>query len=620
MSITRRRSLLATLLLVLVPLLLLQTLWRLLPLTGTDPARVINGMLVLAPAGWVETLVVAVAWTWAVTAGVAALAGANRPLREALRRLPTVGGALFAAVAAVLVAFGLVGLVLPAAAELVWVVVALLAVPVAALLVRLALVLPLAVFEDLRGMAAFRAASAGVRQHVVSTAVLLLLGVLGPAALTGWAWEQAGPLVDGRLPGLALWLARDVVLVLLASLQAGTFVVAYRNLPQPRLAVLPSALGAEGRVPRPARLVLGLLAMLLPTLLTGGVVAARHLPELSVRSRTHYGQLVALGWPAGSHPVVLTQSAIHDCLDDECRATRRTQLPFSLAGSEAAVIAPDGSVYALTADRLAYCDPQRTCRSARGPLNIPILDGEVAIALDRDGQVLIAIATPRSRSEQRVGGMRQEDSEVRLIRCRDIQCTAPDITRFGVVQGGFAEMSSTYYRRLLVGVDRTGRPVVAYRPRGGSMVWVGRCDTPGCATGQLALMAEAEPGLPTEEDLASLHFDRLVHPCDRCTNAVSATVDRPGGGVYAVAITYGRPGVRVQIGERTPPPRRAVLWSCADYRCWSPREVPLIEAPEWSSNIPGPSPGDAFLLAANPDGRVIVARRESADLIVTVRP
>ncbi|RZU73103.1 hypothetical protein EV384_1500 [Micromonospora kangleipakensis] len=615
-----RRSPLPPILLVLVPLSLLQTLWRLLPLPDADAPRVINGVLVLPPAGWLEVVVVAVAWTWAVTAGVAALAGADRPLRRALRLLPTVCGVLFAALAAVLVAFLLVGLVLPAAEEMIWVVVALLAVPVGALLVRLGLVLPLTVFEDLRGMAAVRAASAGVRGYGVSIAILLLLGVLGPAVLTGWAWERAGPLVDGRLPGLGLWLARDVVLVLLAALQAGTFVVAYRNLPQPRLAALSPASGAEGRVPRWAGLGFALVAMLLPTLVTGGVVTTGFLTELSVRPGPLPRNLVALGWPAGRHPVILTYPAIYDCLDDECRATRRTKLPISLASPEGAVIAADGSVYALTGNRLTYCDPRRTCRSAPSPLDALAGDWEAAaIALAPDGQILIGIAAPAL--DRGDGQLRREDSEVGLIRCRDVHCTAPDITRLGVAQNGFADMSSAYYRRLLVGVDRRGRPVVAYRPTGGSMVWVGRCDTPGCASAQLALLGSPEqPGLPTEEELASLHFDRLVPPCDRCTSAVSATVDRPGGGIYAVAITYGRPDVRVRIGERTLLPRRAVLWSCADYRCWSPREVPLIEAQEWSSNVPGPSSGDAFLLAANPDGRVVVARRAAADQIVTVRP
>ena len=489
----------------LVPLSLLRALWRLLPPPGADPPRVVDGMLVLPPAGWVEALAVAVAvavaWTWAVTAGVAALGGTDRPVREALRRLPTVCGALFAAVAVVFIAFLVVGLFVPAAAEVIWVVVALLAVPVVPLLVRQALVLPLAVFESHRGMAAFRAASAAARQQMVGIAILLLLGVLGPAVLTGWAWEQADPLVDGRLPGLGLRLARDVVLVLLAALQAGTFVVAYRKLPQPRLAALSPASGVEGRLPRWAGLGFALAAMLLPTLVAGGVVATGYLTELSVRSGPLPRNLVAVGWPAGRHPVILTHPAILDCVDDECRTTRRTKLPISLSGPEGAVIAADGSVYALTGDRLTYCDPRRNCRSAPSPLDALAGDwGAAAIALAPDGQILIGITAPRAGSGQREGQLRREDTEVRLIRCRDVHCTAPAITRLGVVQGQFADTSSAYYRRLLVGVDRTGRPVVAYRPRDGSMVWVGRCDTPGCASAQLALLGSPEqPGMPTEE-------------------------------------------------------------------------------------------------------------------------
>lgn len=620
-STPRRRSPLPPILLVLVPLSLLQTLYGLLPVPGTDPARVINGMLVLSPAQGVEALVVAVAWTWAVTAGVAALGGADRPLRRALRLLPTVCGALFAAIGAVLVAFLLLGLLLPAAVEVVWVVGALLAVPVAVLLVRLALVLPIAVFENLRGMAAFRTAASGVGQYMVSIAILLLLGVLGPAVLTGWAWEQTEPLVDGHLPGLGLRLARDVALVLLAALQAGTLVVAYRNLPQPRLTVV-SSFGAEGHAQRRTLLVLGLAAVLLPTLVAGGVVATRRLPELSVQPRADYGSLVALSWPAGRHPVLLTQHAVEDCLDDECRATRRTELPSGgLEDAEGAAIAADGSVYALTVDRLAYCDPQRTCRTSGGLFKALGWPRQGAIALAPDGEILIAVAAPRADPPQREGRLRREDTELRLIRCRDFRCAEPTIRRLGLVQGLFDDEYSDYYRELLVGVDLTGRPVVAYRPRGGSRVWVARCDTPTCASPQLAIQANPAPlGLPTEDELASLHFDRLVHPCDLCTGALSATVERPGGGIYGVAITHGEPGVRVQIGEPIPAPRRAVLWTCADYRCRSPLEIPLIEAPEWSGNFPGPSPGDAFLLAADPDGRVIVARKRSPEHIVTVRP
>ncbi|GAA4572923.1 hypothetical protein GCM10023176_36850 [Micromonospora coerulea] len=615
-----RRSVLPHLLLVLGPLALLQTLWRLVPFPDVDPPRVINGVLVLSPAGWLETAVVAVAWTWAVTAAVAAVGGADRPVRRAFRLLPTVGGALAAGVAAVLVALLLTGLLLPAVLELIWGVVVLLAVPLTLLLVRLALVLPIAVFEDLRGMAALRAAFSGVGRHMVRIAILLLVGVLGPAVLTGWAWAEAGSLVTGSLPGLGLWLVRDLVLVLLAALQAGTFVVAYRNLPQPRPVLAPSAVGDRVRPTGWAALVLGLVALLLPTLLAGAGVATRRLPELSVQP-AQYGSLAALAWPAGRHPVLVSQSAIHDCTDDTCRTSRRTELPLSLQDAEGTTIAADGSVYALTVDRLAYCDPQRTCRRARGPLPAFGFERVAAVALAPDGQLLIAVAEPRGDSARRLGPSRQEDMGLRLIRCRDLDCAAPAVTRLGVVRVQFGYEPTGYYRQLSVGVDRSGRPVVAYRPRGGSMVWVARCDTPACASAQLGLQANpAPPGLPTEEELAFLHFDRLVHPCGRCTDDLSGTVDRPGGGVYGVTIRAGRPGVALYVGEKPSVPHRLVLWTCADYRCRSPREVPLVEVPDVSSARPGPQLGDAFRLAANPDGRVIVVRELAPDEVITVRP
>ncbi|MFE9689036.1 hypothetical protein [Micromonospora sp. NPDC005806] len=610
-----RRSPLPPILLVLVPLALLQTLWRLLPIPDADAPRVINGVLVLSPPGWLEVVVVAVAWTWAVTAGVAALAGADRPVRRALCVLPTVGAALATGVAAVLAALILLGRVLPASVEVVWVVGILLAVPVVLVLVRLALVLPLAVFEDLPWTAARRVAFSGVGRHLVRVAILLLVGVLAPALLTAWAVAQGEALVAGRLPGLAFWLGRDVLQVLLAVLQAATFVAVYRNLPQPRLAVAhPITRPAEPGWCRAAR-ALAPLAVLLPTLVAGGLVAVGRLPEVSVQPRSD-GWLVALAWPAGRHPVMVTQDAVEDCLDDQCRTTRRTALP-AFAGAEQAAVAADGSVYLLTTDRLAYCDPQRVCRRAPNPLDAFPQPPKGAITLAPDGQILIALAVPRSGAEERQSTLRQEDSELRLVRCRDLQCADPIVTRLGVVQGQFARRSAEYFRELAVGVDGTGRPVVAYRPEGGSRVWIARCDSPACTGASFG--HEGEPATPSEEELAALHFDRLVHPCERCTSAVSVTADRPGGGSYAVAVTPGQPGARLQVGSQVSGPRRAVLWACADFRCSAPREIQLTAAEPWASGVSVPYPGDAFLLAAGPDGRVVVARLWP-DQVVTVRP
>ena len=159
-------------------------------------------------------------------------------------------------------------------------------------------------------MAALPAAFSGVGRHIVRIAILLLVGVLGPAVLTGWAWVEAGSLVTGSLPGLGLWLVRDLVLVLLAALQAGTFVLAYRNLAQPRPVLAPSAVGDRVRPTGWAALVLGLVALLLPTLLAGAGVATRRLPELSVQP-AQYGSLAALAWPAGRHPVLVSDPRLH---------------------------------------------------------------------------------------------------------------------------------------------------------------------------------------------------------------------------------------------------------------------------------------------------------------------
>lgn len=54
-----------------MPLSLFQTIWRLS--TGSETSQVINGILVLAPAGWPEVAVTALLWTWALAAGVFAL-------------------------------------------------------------------------------------------------------------------------------------------------------------------------------------------------------------------------------------------------------------------------------------------------------------------------------------------------------------------------------------------------------------------------------------------------------------------------------------------------------------------------------------------------------------------
>ncbi|WP_319463632.1 hypothetical protein, partial [Micromonospora sp. RTP1Z1] len=539
-----RRSVLHPILLVLVPLSLLQTIWRLLPFPGTDPARVINGVLVLPPADAMEVLVVAVAWTWAVTAGVLALRSSDRPLREALRPLPTVCAALLAAIAVVLVAFLLVGLVLPVATDAIWVVVALVALPVGATLVPLALVPPIAVFEGVRGREAFRTAFAAVRTHVVSLAILLLFGVAAPAQLLGWLFRRPEDLVDGRLAGVVVWLLRDAALVGVAALQASTLVAAYQNLPEPRLpAAVPLPAGNDGGEAGgdgPGRttwgriqgyaVLLGLAALLLPTALAGGLVASERLPQLTVRSMPRPHQMIAVGWPDGRGPVLVGQQAIEDCLDDQCRTRRRTELSVlmyePLGG---AAFAPDGSVFALGQHGLEQCDARRVCRRSPGAPSALRGTGAGAIALAPTGEILIASGTEVG---PRGDGVPDEARhvELKLVRCADVLCANPKVTSFGIVRGSLHEREGSWRpRRLTVGTDGAGRPVVAFRSPSEGTVSVGWCMSAHCERADLAAVdGPRRPGMPTGAELALLDFDDMFD-CpgwDRCT-AVGPVGPRP---------------------------------------------------------------------------------------------
>lgn len=638
---TPRRALLVPLVLVLVPLSLFQTIWRLS--TGSETSQVINGILVLAPAGWPEVAVTALLWTWALAAGVFVLGrGAPRPLRRALPVLPTAFGALFVAGAVVVAGIPLLGLALPAEPALIGVVAVGLAVSVAPILVRLALVVPVAVFDGIRGMTAYRRASALVRGRVWRIGFLLLLGLAAPAQLAGWALAWIERAAEGYLVGLALWLIKDVVLAALVALQASTLVAAYRKLPAGQLLCSANQEArqtsrVQGRFRRIA-LPIAVAALLLPTMLAGGVVASERLPEVAVQESRDpsasqpglvpvFTQLFAVGWPAGRHPVIVGHSTVYDCLDDWCRAIRRTELSVTVNDRlGGAVVAPDGSVYALGDYQLEHCDAQRVCRRREGMHRALIGSLASAIALAPSGEILIATAIPVGVQKSGGGSLAQEPTAVELgLRlCRDVFCVRPTVISLGVVQNSLKWTQEAWRERLLaVGTDRAGRAVTAFRSPSTGAVSVGWCTTTACNSTHLApLSGPRQPGMPSNEDLALLHFDDMFDCLnDTCgSDEPVATIDRPRGGVYGVRIEHNpAQRVGVQVGQSAPQPRRAVLLACADYLCRNPRRIPLVELPPSFSNVPGRAPTDIWLMAANPDGRVVLAQR-STDRIITVRP
>lgn len=629
MSTPRRRSPLPPILLVLVPLSLLQTFWGLLPLPGTDPARVINGVLVLPPGGLIKTIVTAVAWTWALSAAVAALGKVDRPLRRTLPVLRTVSGALAAAVATVLVAFLLMGLVLPAGGVVVAVVAAVLALPVGLLLVRYALVLPIAVFEDTRGMAAYRAASAAVRGKVWSLGILLLLGVAAPAQILGWVFRRPEDFVSGPVAGIGVWLLRDMTLVAVAALQAWTLMVAYRHLPG-RSVLADAAAPAQESANRAGgiALALGVAAVLVPTALAGGVVASEKSPALFVQAPARPHHLMAVGWPAGRHPVIVGQQAIEDCLDDRCGSFRRTTLSVLMYEPLGGVaFGPDGSVFALGQHELEHCDAQRVCRRREGSLPALQGSGAGAIALSPTGEILIASATEVAAAEsvERTATDSGGRVELKLVRCRDVFCEKPTITSFGLVDGSLEEGEDSWLRRrLAVGTDDGDRPVIAFRSPSNGTVSVGWCTTADCQRADVAAVAGPRtPGMPTNEELALLDFDGAFDCLrqDGCTSADPlAVIHRPAGGRYALAVEPSRTeGFHVYVGRRPPTPRRLVLRICRDVSCREPRQIPLVDLPPLVSTWPDRPAHERWLLAVGPDGRM-VATDGFGNQIVVLQP
>ncbi|MFG2053781.1 hypothetical protein ACGFI9_07080 [Micromonospora sp. NPDC048930] len=614
MPIPRRRRALAALVLVLVPLSLLRVLLGLLPFPGAGPARVVNGMLVL-PAGVVEALVVPVGWALAVTAGIAATAHRDRPLRRTLRALPTACAALLAGVAAVLVAFLLLGLALPADQGVFWVIAALLAVPVGALLVRFALVLPIAVLDGLRGMAAFRAASGAVRGQVVSFGFSLLVGVAVPALLYGWAFARPEEHVSGPFQGVLAWLLRDLCLIAVAAVQVRSLLAVYRDLPGREGvfgAPVSEPVGVPTRGPGRRALSLGLAALLLPAALAGGVVAAERLPGVTVRAGNSPHRMIAVAWPPGRGPILVGQHEIEDCLDDRCRATRLTPLTvmmFEPYGG--AAFGPDGSVYALGQQELEQCDARRVCRRAEGRLAALAGSGAAAITVSPAGEILLASATEVRPAGSAEGTARDEAShvELKLIRCPDVRCVDPAVTSLGLVDGALETLDNSP-ARLMIRTRRGAEPVVAFRSPSTGVVSVGWCATPDCARPQLAPFGGGRPGMPSEEELTSLGFDDVFGcPTGGCGDGGPvATVHGQQGEVYDVVIERGRrEGFRLQVGAGDPTPGRVVLRLCAAHSCRDPRRIPLAEVPYAFTDQGFFPERRRWLMAVAPDGRAVIS-------------
>ncbi|GHJ47036.1 hypothetical protein Cs7R123_43780 [Catellatospora sp. TT07R-123] len=598
----------------LVPLFVVRTVWH---LAADDQLRVVNATLVFGGDDAILTCLTAVWWTWAVLAAVAVLGCRPDPLRQAWRALPVAVTALVGSVLSFAAGFLALGTAIPGGAVAVGVVAAIVLVVLIPVVARLSVAGVVAVTTDDRGLSAFSGASRLVRGRALPTAAMVAFGVVAPAFAAAWAAEATRPSTFGL--GTLHWLATDLAFVGVAAIQAGALHAAYRNrLPAPDAADA----AAPGWATASRRLVTaagGLLA--LSTLLAAGSVRAHRLPEVSTLTGPDLTARIAMAWPAGRHPMLIGQGGIQDCLDELCSSFTNTALGILMYHpSGSAAVAPDGSVFALGRDVLAYCDAQRHCRHTTGMYETLSHSAAEAVALSVDGELLIATATPL--------GSREEATQVELglIHCRDVLCADARTTKLGVVSASMKPADGWRQQMIAVGLDHAQRPIVAFRPVSGegrstsptvgtwfetasavplATMWVARCDTADCGH---AGVAELAPG--DVEELAALQFDAMLG-CLRSTCGVDvpvATVARPQGGVYAIVVGP-RPhdGLWLQVG--TPSDEiQATLLVCPDATCAHARRIPIWRGRLGTSNWPMPLPAGIWTMAVNPDGSLLIAQ------------
>ncbi|RZU49380.1 FtsH-binding integral membrane protein [Krasilnikovia cinnamomea] len=605
---------------------------------GRDQVVIVDGGLLVGggadPRWWLKLALAVAAWLLALTAGTVTVVGALRerpvdPLRAlavAVRQFPAlalgtcaVGGVAVLATWAVVGVAGAVdhpfGIVLVVAAG------AMIALAVARTL--------LGVATRVFGGSAWEL----TRGRVLGTAGAFLLGgVVCPVLASTFAYRLATLTAS---PVLADVL--DAVLLTgVVAVQAGILAHVYVRRVEQRsdgadLGALDARLAplAGGRV---GWAWLGLAALALPVVLSTGVAAANPFDAPALRTTGSPGGAVAVAWPAGQHPVIVTDTAVRFCDTDLCdRYIDRDGGPPVVEGWGTAGIGPDGAVVtaAVTGseDRggpfIEYgrCTRAGCIRqwlpvraSAREPFGWP----ELAVSSAPDGAVWFALAMPSP--EDRPG---RPTYTISLIRCAQVPCAKPERHVVGTTERTPADGFPDGRRgRLSIGAD--GRPVAAFWI--GHSVHVVTCDPVTCANPR-ATDADAAPpdarwSTPTGlgQDVVSLRHGELrvggggvVLAGD--VGAQSGAIAVAGSELYATAtvattaVADREPGLRVRVG-RPRGPWQQILWRCPRAQCTEPERVPL--------DLPADPPGREAL-AVGGDGRVLIVRPDRV-LLVTPPP
>ena len=676
----KRQALLA----VVVPPMAAAALLRLAlgRLGGGHADLIVNGVPQPAanPAwvGWVALIATVLCWSVAIAAGTAVIAGAllGSPVgaatawRLGLRAcVPVIAAVVLSAVlagAALLLLAAFVGG--SGGGLLVWG--ALLLVPVGAVLSRVALVVPAAVLGGRAGARPLEAAFTLTRGRVLRTAGPVLLGAAFVPLLMAWLGNDvlARWLADVTPHNRLGWLLAAagqqllsaVVIVVVTAAQAATLATAYlrRLIDLGDPAVTDAAVadltdvdqwsgrpattaGRRPAFPRAARAAVG-AALLLPAICAAavGAVDPYHAPSVREHDLRLAGLVLAVAWPAGRHPVIVTDFDAYDCPDDECHdpVPRGMRADFAMQ-SGAVTIGGDGSVVAGIIVRpagqdqvkLERCPASGACR-AIGPVPLPSGDDQpqpnLALGVAPDGTPVLATVGDLSKAADAA-----PSAQLALIRCLYTNCTQSERTVLGTVPvssntsvAGTDALSAavggpglpTASPALRLDTDPTGRPIITFRAA--AHVWRATCQPDTCAQPRL-VDDQAIPGdrfTPTggvDDAVLTLTDNGLV----RCqlTACSPPTLYPPGlpgesdlvataGGVFVVLGAPGPPpsGLHITIGPK-PEPRQYTLWHCPDADCLHPHSITLPVTQ---------SPARQTWLATQPDGQVLLLQNNGATI------
>ncbi|MBW6437508.1 hypothetical protein KZ829_27620 [Actinoplanes hulinensis] len=321
---------------------------------------------------------------------------------------------------------------------------------------------------------------------------------------------------------------------------------------------------------------------------------------------------VAVAWPAGRHPVIVTEAGVWFCDDDLCEEfTDVNGGPPAIDGWATVGIGTDGTVVktAVTGGpdkggpflHHARCVPDG-CREAWLPVRTsarekldPMASVEAAGAPAPDGSLWFFVAAPAEGGE--LGRYRFS-----LIRCADLECAEPRRHDLGVTdrspEDGYRNGTRA---RLTIGAD--GRPDAAFWT--GMSVLRFSCDPVTCANPRkTADVGVAPRGVwTTAGDQIVAYFDQRLFQGTELTTVATGSANGTGGlavagpSVYVAAALPGPPdrGFHLTIGE---PARH---WQQTVWRCTGPTcdNVPM-------DRYEGEPRRE--LLAVAEDGRILLVR------------